>query len=95
MNIRKNTLVNYMLVKTFLSAFSWLSSLFIITFSLIAYLMDIFSYWLAGRIISLLYLNNFINIFFNGKETLVIIVGICFGAVGALGITILYRCFRI
>ena len=36
MNIRKNTLVNYMLAKTFLSAFSWLSSLFFITFSLIA-----------------------------------------------------------
>jgi hypothetical protein len=27
------SLVNYMLVKTFLSAFSWLSSLFFITFS--------------------------------------------------------------
>ncbi|RXM54116.1 DUF5687 family protein, partial [Chryseobacterium sp. CH1] len=36
MNIRKNTLVNYMLAKTFLSAFSWLTSLFFITFSLIA-----------------------------------------------------------
>lgn len=88
MNIRKNTLVNYMLVKTFLSAFSWLSSLFIITFSLIAlfngYSVSGVLAWLVG-IISLLYLNNFINIFFNGKETLAIIVGICFGGVGALG----------
>ncbi|RQO35210.1 hypothetical protein DBR39_19825 [Chryseobacterium sp. KBW03] len=88
MNIRKNTLVNYMLSKTFLSAFSWLSSLFFITFSLIA-LFNGYSIlgilvWLIG-VISLLYLNNFINIFFNGKETLAIIIGACFVGIGALG----------
>lgn len=88
LNIRKNTLVNYMLAKTFLSAFSWLGSLFFITFSFIA-LFNGYSVlgvlaWLGG-IISLMYLNNFINIFFNGKETIAIIVGICFGGIGALG----------
>ncbi|MEF9480412.1 DUF5687 family protein [Chryseobacterium sp. 1B4] len=88
LNIRKNTLVNYMLAKTFLSAFSWLSSLFFITFSLIAvfngYSIPGIVLWLIG-VISLLYLNNFINIFFNGKETLAVIIGICFLTIGALG----------
>jgi len=88
MNVRKNTLVNYMLAKTFLSAFSWLSSLFFITFSLIA-LFNGYSIlgilvWLIG-LISLLYLNNFINIFFNGKETLAVIIGVCFLGIGMLG----------
>jgi hypothetical protein len=87
LNIRKNTLVNYMLAKTFLSAFSWLSSLFFITFSIIAvfngYSVPGILLWLIG-IISLLYLNNFINIFFNGKETLAVIIGVCFLIVGAL-----------
>jgi hypothetical protein len=32
----QKTLVNYMLGKTFLSAFSWFNSLFLITFSIIA-----------------------------------------------------------
>lgn len=87
LNIRKNTLVNYMLAKTFLSAFSWLSSLFFITFSIIAvfngYSIPGILLWLIG-VISLLYLNNFINIFFNGKETLAVIIGVCFLIVGAL-----------
>ncbi|WP_241330488.1 DUF5687 family protein [Chryseobacterium arthrosphaerae] len=87
LNIRKNTLVNYMLIKTFLSAFSWLSSLFFITFSAIAvfngYSIAGVLVWLIG-IISLLYLNNFINIFFNGKEILATVVGICFLGIGAL-----------
>lgn len=88
MNIRKNTLVNYMLAKTFLSAFSWLSSLFFITFSLIAlfngYSIPGVLLWLIGAV-SLLYMNNFINIFFNGKETLAVITGVCFLGIGALG----------
>ncbi|NIF07294.1 hypothetical protein F3J23_17885 [Chryseobacterium sp. Tr-659] len=88
LNIRKNTLVNYMLAKTFLSALSWLISLFFITFSLIALFNDYsilgVVLWLIG-VTSLLYLNNFINIFFNGKETLAIIVGGCFAIIGALG----------
>ncbi|MFZ4931396.1 DUF5687 family protein [Chryseobacterium sp. Mn2064] len=88
LNIRKNTLVNYMLAKTFLSAFSWLSSLFFVTFSILA-LFNGYSFlgvlpWFIG-ISMLLYLNNFINIFINGKETLAIIIGICFAVVGALG----------
>ncbi|REC48197.1 DUF5687 family protein [Chryseobacterium pennipullorum] len=88
MNIRKNTLVNYMLAKTFLSVFSWLSSLFFITFSIVA-LFNGYSIlgilgWFIG-VVALLYLNNFINIFFNGKETLAIVIGVCFVIIGALG----------
>lgn len=88
LSIRKNTLVNYMLTKTFLSALSWLSSLFFVTFSIMA-LFNGYSFfgvftWLLG-ISMLLYMNNFINIFFNGKETVALFVGICFAAIGALG----------
>jgi hypothetical protein len=88
LNIPKNTLVNYMLVKTFLSALSWLNSLFFITFSIIA-LFNGYSVigvltWFIG--ISLLfYLNNFINILFNDKETIVIIIGCILAAVAGLG----------
>lgn len=87
LNIPKNTLVNYMLVKTFLSALSWLNSLFFITFSIIA-LFNGYSVvgiltWFIG--ISLLfYLNNFINILFNDKETIVIIIGCILAAIAGL-----------
>ena len=87
LNIPKNTLVNYMLTKTFLSAFSWLNSLFFVTFCGIA-LFNGYSVvgvltWLIG--ISLLfYLNNFINILFNDKETIAVIIGCIFLAVAGL-----------
>lgn len=87
MNIKKKTLVNYMLAKTFLSAFSWLNSLFFITFSVIAlfYGYDVLGVltWFIG--VSLLfYLNNFINILFNDKENIAIAVGCIFAAVAGL-----------
>ncbi|MFP7656381.1 DUF5687 family protein [Chryseobacterium proteolyticum] len=87
LNISKKTLVNYMLVKTFLSAFSWFNSLFLITFSLIALFngygfLEIFG-WFIG-VSSLFYLNNFINIFFNDKEKIAIAVAIVFGAFALL-----------
>jgi hypothetical protein len=87
-NIPKNTLVNYMLVKTFLSALSWLNSLFFITFSVIAlfngYSVTGILAWLIG-ISFLFYLNNFINILFNDKEIVAIIIGLLFAAVAGLG----------
>ncbi|KMQ66770.1 hypothetical protein ACM46_04500 [Chryseobacterium angstadtii] len=87
-NIRKNTLVNYMLAKTFLSALSWLNSIFFITFSAIAlfkgYSIVGVLAWLIG--VSLLfYLNNFINILFNDKETVAIIIAGIFAVVAGLG----------
>lgn len=87
MNIRKKTLVNYMLIKTFLSVFSWINSFFFITFSVIAIfngydVVGIFA-WLAG--VSLLfYLNNFINLLFNDRESIVIAIGCIFAGVAAL-----------
>ncbi|MDR2237520.1 MAG: DUF5687 family protein [Chryseobacterium sp.] len=87
LNIPKNTLVNYMLTKTFLSAFSWLNSLFFVTFCGIALfngysIVGVFT-WLIG--ISLLfYMNNFINILFNDKETVAIVIGCIFVAVAGL-----------
>ncbi|MDQ0783658.1 DUF5687 family protein [Chryseobacterium sp. W4I1] len=86
-NIPKNTLVNYMLAKTFLSALSWLNSLFFVTFSIIAmfngYSIVGVLAWFIG--ISLLfYLNNFINILFNNKEMVVIVIGCIFAAVAGL-----------
>ncbi|WP_415324472.1 DUF5687 family protein [Chryseobacterium sp. MMS23-Vi53] len=87
LNISKKTLVNYMLGKTFLSAFSWLNSLFFITFSCIAIFKgyDVLGVltWLIG--VSLLfYLNNFINILFNDKETIAVVVACIFAAIGGL-----------
>jgi len=87
LNIPKKTLVNYMLSKTFLSAFSWLNSLFFITFSCIAIfhgydVIGVFT-WMIG--VSLFfYLNNFINIIFNDKETVAVVVGCIFAAVAGL-----------
>lgn len=88
LNIPKKTLVNYMLIKTFLSAFSWLNSFFFITFCGIALfngysLVGILT-WFIG--ISLLfYLNNFINILFNDKEAVAVTIGCIIAAVAALG----------
>lgn len=87
LNIPKNTLVNYMLTKTFLSAFSWLNSLFFVTFCGIALfngysIVGVFT-WLIG-ISLLLYMNNFINILFNDKEAVAILIGCIFVAVAGL-----------
>lgn len=87
LNISKKTLVNYLLSKTFLSALSWLNSLFFITFCGIA-LFNGYSFtgvlgWFIG--VSLLfYLNNFINILFNDKEVVAIVVGCIFAVIGVL-----------
>ncbi|SIP90152.1 hypothetical protein SAMN05880574_10221 [Chryseobacterium sp. RU37D] len=87
LNIPKKTLVNYMLSKTFLSALSWLNSLFFFTFCGIAlfngYSISGILGWLIG--VSLLfYLNNFINILFNNKEAVAIVVACIFAAVAGL-----------
>ncbi|WP_336963534.1 DUF5687 family protein [Chryseobacterium contaminans] len=88
LNIKKSTLVNYLLVKTFLSALSWLNSLFFITFSGIALFygynpIGILS-WLIG-ISALFYLNSFINIFLNSTEKVAIAAAIIVAIVSALG----------
>jgi hypothetical protein len=87
LNIPKKTLVNYMLIKTFLSPFSWMNSFFLITFSVIC-MFNGFGVlgslsWLIA-LSSLFYLNNFINILFNNKENIAIGVGILFAVIGGL-----------
>lgn len=87
LNIPKRTLVNYTLIKTFLSPFSWMNSWFFITFSIIllynGYSISGVLCWLVG-ISSLLYLNNFLNIFFNDKENVAIGVGVVIAAFALL-----------
>lgn len=87
LNISKKMLVNYMLIKTFLSPFSWMNSFFLITFAVICMfngfgILGILSWLIALSL--LFYLNNFINILFNNKENIAIAVGIVFAAIGGL-----------
>jgi len=87
LNISKKTLVNYMLIKTFLSPFSWMNSFFLITFAVICMfngfgILGSLSWLIALSL--LFYLNNFINILFNNKENIAIAVGIVFAAIGGL-----------
>lgn len=87
LNIPKKTLVNYMLIKTFLSPFSWMNSFFLITFAVICMfngfgILGSLSWLIALSL--LFYLNNFINILFNNKENIAIAVGIVFAAIGGL-----------
>ncbi|KNB62042.1 DUF5687 family protein [Chryseobacterium sp. Hurlbut01] len=87
LNISKKMLVNYMLIKTFLSPFSWMNSFFLITFAVICMfngfgILGSLSWLIALSL--LFYLNNFINILFNNKENIAIAVGIVFAAIGGL-----------
>ncbi|KUJ57483.1 DUF5687 family protein [Chryseobacterium aquaticum] len=87
LNISKKTLVNYMLIKTFLSPFSWMNSFFLITFAVICMfngfgILGSLSWLIALSL--LFYLNNFINILFNNKENIAIAVGIVFAGIGGL-----------
>lgn len=87
LNIPKKTLVNYMLIKTFLSPFSWMNSFFLITFAVICMFNGFGTLGSLSWLIALsllFYLNNFINILFNNKENIAIAVGIVFAAIGGL-----------
>jgi len=78
MNIKKSTLVNYMISKTFTSFFSW-GGLFIYIPLLGILLYN--GYSIAGSfswiftIIILVFCSNFLNILLNGKDAVVWIVG--------------------
>lgn len=78
-NIPKKVVVNYTLIKTFLTPLSWFNSIFIVTFcGILAFngygFLGIFT-WFIG-VSSLFYLNNFINLLFNDKENIAIVVGV-------------------
>lgn len=87
LNISKKTLVNYMLIKTFLSPFSWMNSFFLVTFAAICMfngfgILGSLSWLIALSL--LFYLNNFINILFNNRENIAIAVGVLFAIIGGL-----------
>lgn len=87
LNIPKKVVVNYTLIKTFLSPFSWMNSFFFITFCGIMLfngygVLNTIS-WFVG--VSLLfYLNNFLNFLFNDKEKIAIGVGVVIAVLSLL-----------
>ncbi|AZA61687.1 hypothetical protein EG340_11840 [Chryseobacterium indoltheticum] len=87
LNIPKKVVVNYTLIKTFLSPFSWMNSFFFITFCGIMLFngygtLNTIS-WFVG--VSLLfYLNNFLNFLFNDKEKIAIGVGVVIAVLSLL-----------
>ncbi|WP_315052839.1 DUF5687 family protein [Chryseobacterium indoltheticum] len=87
LNIPKKVVVNYTLIKTFLSPFSWMNSFFFITFCGIMLFngygtLNTIS-WFVG--VSLLfYLNNFLNFLFNDKEKIAIGVVVVIAVVSLL-----------
>lgn len=87
LNILKKVVVNYTLIKTFLTPLSWFNSIFIVTFcGILAFngygFLGIFT-WFIG-VSSLFYLNNFINLLFNDKENIAIGVGVLIAGFTAL-----------
>lgn len=87
LNIPKKVVVNYTLIKTFLTPLSWFNSIFIVTFcGILAFngygFLGIFT-WFIG-VSSLFYLNNFINLLFNDKENIAIGVGVLIAGFTAL-----------
>lgn len=87
LNIPKKVVVNYTLIKTFLTPLSWFNSIFLVTFcGILAFngygFLGIFT-WFVG-VSSLFYLNNFLNLLFNDKENIAIGVGIVIAAFSAL-----------
>ena len=87
LNIPKKVVVNYTLIKTFLSPFSWMNSFFFITFCGIMLFngygtLNTIS-WFVG--VSLLfYLNNFLNFLFNDKEKIAIGIGVVIAVLSLL-----------
>ncbi|MFY1045406.1 DUF5687 family protein [Chryseobacterium sp. GP-SGM7] len=87
LNIPKKVVVNYTLIKTFLTPLSWFNSIFLITFcGILAFngygFLGILA-WFIGTS-SLFYLNNFINLLFNDKENIAIGAGILIAGLAAL-----------
>lgn len=87
LNIPKKVVVNYTLIKTFLSPLSWMNSFFFITFCGImlfnGYTVLNTVSWFIG--VSLLfYLNNFLNFLFNDKEKIAMGIGVVILAISAL-----------
>lgn len=81
MNIKKKTLVGYLLSKTFLSFFTWGSAFIYLPFTIVLLvkgysIVGSFGWLLA--IMFLYFLNNVLNILMNGKDAVVYALGILF-----------------
>lgn len=87
LNIPKKVVVNYTLIKTFLTPLSWFNSIFLITFcGILAFngysFVGIFAWFVA--VSAMFYLNNFLNLLFNDKENTAIGIGIVIAGLFAL-----------
>lgn len=87
-NITKTKLVNYTVLKTFLSPFNWLNLLFLIPFAglliLDAGLLPVKVLMFVIGIIFVFYFNNFLNILLNGKDAVLWVVAAAIIVLGAL-----------
>lgn len=86
-NIPKKFVVRYTVLKTFLSPFSWLHSIFYLTFTGILLYQGYGFVPVLAWIISvslLFYLNNFLNLLFNDRENVAIGIGILIAVFAAL-----------
>lgn len=81
LNIKKKTLLNYTVIKTFTSFFNWGNLIFFIPFAVLlirdGHSVSGVLMWLIGMM-SIFYFNNFLNILLNGKDYVVYIVGLFF-----------------
>jgi hypothetical protein len=84
--IKKSIIVHFSLGKTALSFFNWLHALFFIPFTIVLLLngynfINVIFWHLA--IVSIIYINNFLNIILNNKENLYLVFIILIVAAGA------------
>jgi Family of unknown function (DUF5687) len=93
--IKRNTIVHFTLGKTALSFFNWSHALFFIPFSIVLLLNDYnplnVILWHLGMM-SLFYLNNFINVLINNKNSVFYSV---LAVVGGFGLAHYYKLFDV
>jgi len=93
--IKRNTIVHFTLGKTALSFFNWSHALFFIPFSIVLMMngYSVFNVilWHAGMM-ALFYLNNFINVLINNKDSVFYSV---LAVVAGLGLAHYYKLFDI
>lgn len=85
--IKKATIVNFSLGKTMLSFFNLVHAFFFVPFSIVLLVegynpLNVILWHVA--IMSLIYVNNFLNILLNNKDYLFVIFVVIFGALGVL-----------
>jgi hypothetical protein len=95
LNIKKNTIVHFSLGKTIVSFFNWMHAFFLIPFSVVLIVNDYpvvnVIFWHLG-VMALIYMNNFINIVINNKDSVFYTV---LTVVAASGLAHYYKLFDI